>query len=49
VKDPQEILDRIVDVVVKYKPPIKKKKGEKSVSPASRYRVVGLATTSSGK
>lgn len=25
MKDPQEILDRIVDVVLKYKPPKKKK------------------------
>ncbi len=26
MKDPQEILDKIVDVVLKYKPPKKKKK-----------------------
>jgi hypothetical protein len=29
MKDPQELLDKIVDVVLKYKPPKKKKKGHK--------------------
>jgi hypothetical protein len=29
VKDPQEILDRITDVVLKYRPPKKKKKKTK--------------------
>jgi hypothetical protein len=32
MKDPQEILDKIVDVVLKYRPP-KKKKRKKKVRP----------------
>ena len=33
MKDPQEILDKIVDVVLKYKPPKKRKK--KKIKPTA--------------